>query len=84
MSAVIVQISNARATPEARMPERMAPMTQPRHANAVDFFNDLIVDLKLKAMGRDPRKPLDDPLRLEEADHHLRQLESDRVPILWR
>ena len=64
------------------MTQRIAPRsdTWPRHDNALQFVNDLILDLKLQVLGQPPNKPID-MTRLQEWTKHRANLEQCQDPM---
>lgn len=54
------------------------------HQEAIDYFNRLLLDLKLQQMGRtDVSHPIDDE-RLAEGDKHIRDISCCRKRIIFR
>lgn len=65
------------------MNERIAEMGVMKHVQAIEFFNDLIIDLKLLQLGKLPRQPITME-RLEDATRHLVDLERCKEKVVWR
>jgi hypothetical protein len=63
---------------------RIAPTTFPKHAAAVMYVSDLILDLKLQSIGRPPH----DPITFERLDEWTRKYAHDllacREPAIRR
>ncbi len=58
------------------MTKRIAPRDDwPRHDEALHWMNDLILDLKLIALGQPPNKPVD-MVRLSEWRQHRENIEQ--------
>ena len=64
------------------MSNRIAPRDPMAHVIEMDYFNALIVDLKLKELGKPMLRAIDME-RLEEGTKHIRTLMQCRKKMLF-
>jgi len=54
-----------------------------KHSEAIGYFNNLIIDLKLQTLGKEPREPFTME-RLDEATRHVQKLMECREKVRYR
>jgi hypothetical protein len=59
------------------------PFEKMKHTEAIRFFNDLLLDLRLQLDERESRYPINRK-RLEEADKHMWDIMSCKEPLFYR
>lgn len=65
------------------MSQRIADRGYIKHDEEVGFFTSLLIDLKLREMGREPRQPITLE-RLDQATKHVRTVMQCRKQGLYK